>query len=428
MTSKQVMTWSQSVRMAVVLCGTVPALSGCAWLNTRPGHPDSYAGTEYYVAAYKPPGSWHDKTQKFDVPSADASSTPVFAIAKTPAEIWKARSYARDVALRYQAAAYKAQDRQDELAIPLFGTAIGTAAAAIAHVSTVGIAAIGLGGGAAGLGYSYLHPDKDAAADQSAEAALFCVVDQTHILTDMSAVPLALDKAALQDAVQNLLAKSGGVTNNTAPSGAAAKKALQAVLDSADQTIQALNAAIAQYVMLPSEIYLQADTIDETTKASSVHTIGSYQSLVSSLQTAATNQAMTDAAKTSLQSANGTIAQAPAGGSATAALAPAPAPLNANTNLASAKSQVQAGTVAGTALVAQATAPENGAAAPSASTSPAADTQTDSKNTELNALFEDGTLSAMTRVTALGKIATNDIPEPNFSTIAANIKACALPK
>ena len=419
------MMLSRDFRRVVTLFSAASLLSGCAWLNTRPGHPDSYAGTEYYVAAYKPPGSWHDRTQTADAAGGGAGSTPVFAIAKTPAEIWKARNYAHNIALRYQAAAYKAQDRQDELAIPLFGTAIAAAAAAIAHVSTVGIAAIGLGGGAAGLGYSYLHPDKDAAADQSAEAALFCVVDQTHILSDMSAVPLALDKAALQDAVQNLLAKSGGVTNNTAPSGSAAKKALQAVLDSADQTIQALNAAIAQYVMLPSEIYLQADTIDQTTKASSVHTIGSYQSLVSSLQTAATNQAMTDAAKTSLQSANGTIAQAPLGGSSTAALAPAPAVPEANTNLKSATNQAEAGALAGTALVAQATAPD--AAAP-AVTNSAATIQADSKTTELNALFEDATLSAMTRVTALGKIATNDIPEPNFSTIAANIKACALPK
>ncbi len=413
-----------------ILLVTASALSGCAWLETRPGHPDSYANTRYYPYPYKPHGLWAGTVAAGDPSAATAAGSRVFAIAKTPAEIWHARGYAHDAAIRYQAAAYKAQDRQDELAIPVFGAAIGVAATAIARVSTVGIAATGLGGAAAGAGYSYLHPDKDAAADQAAEAALFCVLDKSKILLDMSAVPLTLDKAALQDAVLDLETKSSALLNSTNPNDAAAKKAVQAVIDSGNQTIQALSAAISQYALLPGEIYTQVDTIDQATKSENGRSVD-YQSLVSSLQTSASNQLQTDAAKAQLQAATNTVAQAQqtssgSGGKAAAALGASASPAPAPTLMAAAQ-QVGAGARAGAATIppAAAAAPSQpGEAAPGA---PVIDNGT-AKTAELQSVFDAAALSAVTRVTTLAQIATNDIPSPNFSDVAANIKACSLPK
>ena len=434
-----------AVRVAALLIAA-PGLSGCVWLDTRPGHPNSYAGTVYRPESYAPPPLWVTDAQGLCTHCQPAdtdpgSITPVFSIAKTPAEIWRARAFAFNTALRYQAAAYKAQDRQDQLAIPVFGAALGVAATAIAGVSTVAIAATGLGGGAIGAGYAYLHPEKDAAADQAAEAALFCVISQSKILQDMSAVPLTLDRVALQDATLDLQKKASQLMNSSDSGDADAKKAVQAALDAGNQSIQALGAAISQYVQLPGDIYAQANQIDESTKSGNTRSVD-YQSLLSSLQASSANQSKTDSAKTQIQTASNTLTQAQAQGTPSqesdAALGPTAmgggaeggASSPAIANLDAAASEVKAGAAAAAGIVSPATAPPATtppAPSPEVPEAPAIDGG-GSKTTQLKQVLDGSDLSAVTRVMTLAQIATNDIPSPNFAAIASSIKACSLSK
>jgi hypothetical protein len=410
----------------VAVCA--PLLSGCGYLETRPGHPDSYSAR--FNGYYDAKREWSVKASAWSGSESSAaaagSATPVFVTAKTPFEIFRARAYAYNSYLKFEAAAYKAQDLQDELAIPLFGAAIAVAATAIGHASTVAIAATGLGGAAAGAGFSYLHPDKDAAVDQSAEAALLCVVDQSKVLVDMSAVPLTLDRAALQDAMNRLETEAGPVLNSTAQADQATRDAVKAVLAAADTSMQSLNAAIAQYVMLPSEIYAAADAVTEGAKSAGARSVD-YGSILKSLQASATNQSQTDQASLQVQAASEKVAQASAAPQGTTAhrsvLRAALQPVAA-TNLALAAGQVRSGLAASAMPAAPeianpaATAMGGAPAAGSAGTQAAA----------LTGILDNTGMNDLVRVTVLAKLALNDIPNPNFGAVAANIKGCNLGK
>jgi hypothetical protein len=389
-----------------VISALIPAIviAGCAPLNTRPGHPDSW-NTTYY----KPDLEWKTiGTPGMDLSQAKAtapSATPVYQTAKTPAEIWQARGYAWNMHLRYQAAAYKAQDVQDELAVPVFGAAIATIATGLARASTVAVAATGLGGASLGAGASYLHPDKDAATDQAATSALLCVIDQSKILNDMSAIPLVLDKAALQDALSQMRQDLGPLLTG-ASSNQQAKAAVQAVETAAESSIKALDAAIAAYVAVPSEIFLAADTIDQAAKTSGARTLD-YSSLLKSLQTSATNQSATDKAKTDVQTASDATASAklPGGNGST----------GASTQTLEATASV----------VKQAlTEPAAGQAADTA-TATATTAATQTKQDALSSVLKNTGIADLTRVNLLAKAALDDIPNPNFSDAAASIKSCA---
>jgi hypothetical protein len=402
----------------IATCG--PLLVSCSLLNTRPGHPDSYNTAYLHLEREWP--TTVSNTKPGDVADKSGSQTPVYLTAQTPGEIWQARGYSYNMHLRYQAAAYKAEDVQDALAIPIFGLAVATVATAIGHASTVAVASVGLAGGSVAAGSSYLHPDKDATADQTASSALLCVVDQSKILNDMSAVPLTLDKAALQDALNKLQTDSGALMNSVNPADQTAKAAVQAVQTAADTAMQALDAAISQYVTLPSEIYQTADAIDQATKTVSPRVLD-YSSVLKSLQTSATNQSTTDQAKSQVQTAGTTAAKASSTGAPSPAARKVTMPSltpSSTTNLDTATAQVASATSATSIKT-----PKDPATAGVAGT-PA--TGSGSKPQALSSVLNDTTIDDMTRVTILAKSALDDVPSPNFSAIAANIKGCSATK
>jgi hypothetical protein len=447
--------------------GVLPLLGGCAWLDTHPGHPDSYQYTSYY----RNEKHWPTTASKSSQPAAPSSdpANEVYLIAKTPREIFWNRRAAYEFYVQYKDAAYKAQDREDQIAIPLFGAAIAVAATGIAHASTLVVAAAGLGGSAVGAGFAYLQPDKDAVTDQAAESKLICVVDQSKVLNDLSPVPLVLDKDALQQALEALEQSSGALAASTDPNDQSAQEALQKVEDAGAAGLKSLNAAIAAYVALPGEIGSTANTIDQNAKSSSARTI-SYAGILQSLQTSSQNQTNKDNAVAKNQDATAAVATATAvikaKGDKTGAAAKA---LNPNThkteilkendesvpsldndanlfmNVAkstpalipaaprgSAKPESDAGGASDAGNSSAAVGGESSPVgsvedAPSAAGTPVVDDGQE-KKASLKATLDDATINDMTVVTKLVQTATNDIPDPNFSDIAASIKACALGK
>lgn len=409
---KRCLVWTLS---AALICP--PALSGCSILETRPGHPESYDNGYYNKDQLWPTSVKPDNTNG----TSTGSQTPVFLTARTPVEIWQARGYTYNMHLKYQAAAYHAEDVQDGLAIPVFGAAIATVATAIGRASTVAIAATGLGGASAAAGYAYLHPDKDAATNQTAASALMCIVDQSKVLNDMSAVPLVLDQAALQDALNKLITDSGSLMQSVNPVDQQAQTAVRTVQTAAAKVMSALDSAISAYVALPSEIYEAADSIDQTAKSGGARSLD-YQSILSSLKTSANNQSSTNDAKSQVQQANATAAQAssapaqtPQAQKVTQPDGSAPA-----TNLTTTQANVTSATTS--VSIAQPTnqTTQGVAGSPSIGTT--------TKSASLSTLLNDTTISDLTRVTLLSQAATNDIPSPNFSDVAANIKNCGLSK
>jgi hypothetical protein len=412
---------------------TLFMLGGCTYLTTNAGHPDSYQYTTYYQDLRKLAWNTTLKRLSSTAPTSQTAS-PVFIITRTPQEIWQARAVAWNKSLQYEAASYKAQDVQNNLAIPVFGAAIAVAATAISHASTVAIAGTGIGGAAAGAGYTYLHPDKDATADRAADSALLCVVNQAKILTDMSAVPLVLDKAALQDALSQLSSLSGPLSRDTSAATQAARTAVKSAQNAGEAAIKSLNTTIAQYVQLPADIYQEIDQIDGTAKSAGARIID-YASLVKTLQASATNQAATDTAKSDVQASKESTAAATSGNggtvppAASTVLSPSSAPAS-TPDLTATAQQVQ--TSVSNAPVPEVAAPDEQSPPPNAAVTPAVGKpSTDdgqAKSAALTGVFNDPTMSAVDRVNQLATTALDDIPDPNFSAIAGNIKACDLQK
>jgi hypothetical protein len=173
----------------------IAVLPGCAMSETRPGNPDSYntglSGGRYYASEWKHlewPTSFassdaDETAQKENIRTLQSKTVPIhdpppaYLASNVPREIWQARGAAWNMHLKYLAASYKAQSRQDSIAVPLFGLAIATAALGVAKASTVSVAATALGGTSLYAGYDYLHPDKDMSTDQTAATALQSTLD-----------------------------------------------------------------------------------------------------------------------------------------------------------------------------------------------------------------------------------------------------------
>ncbi|RKE25891.1 hypothetical protein B0G76_7459 [Paraburkholderia sp. BL23I1N1] len=395
------------------LLSLVPLCTGCSYLETRPGHPESY--NKYYDEKQK----WDTTIQKSQDAAASAAetATPVYRVAKTPIDIWKARGYAYNFHLQYKAASFKAQDVEDVLAVPVFGLAVATVAVGLAHVGTAAVAGTALGGAALGAGVAYLRPDKDVATDQAADAALLCVVDQSKDLNNISAIPLVLDVAALQDALDKMRTDAGALMVSTKSTDQQAQKAFADADSAAESAIKAVNAAISAYVALPGNIYAAADAIDSTARAGGARSLD-YGSVLSSLQTSAKNQSATDDAKTQLQKATtSAAANTNAKGAAVAVTAgkqSAPA-----TTLTNADAEIQK------VVAANVLPPQPGAVAAVAG-KPA--TNSSSKTATLKSVLDSTQIGDIARVNALTKTALDDIPDPNFSAIAATIKSCSAGK
>jgi hypothetical protein len=201
---------------------------------------------------------------------------------------------------------------------------------------------------------------------------------------------------------------------------------VKAVLAAADTSMQSLNAAIAQYVMLPSEIYAAADAVTEGAKSAGARSVD-YGSILKSLQASATNQSQTDQASSQVQAASEKVAQAsaaPPGATVHQSVLRAALQPVAATNLALAAGQVRSGLAASAMPAAPeianpaATAMGGAPAAGSAGTQAAA----------LTGILDNTGMNDLVRVTVLAKLALNDIPNPNFGAVAANIKGCNLGK
>jgi hypothetical protein len=414
------------------ICG---ALSGCAYLNTRPGHPDSYRTNRYYDPSLR----WNTNVAA-DGTAAQSGRTqiaagqppPAYTTTNVPRDIWKARAAAYNKHLEYEAASYKAQDIQDEMTVPLFGAAVATGAVAIARASTVAVAATGLGAGAAGGAYGYTHPGTDAATDLTADAGLLCVVDQSHILQNLNDVPLVLDRAAIEDALSLLEADAADLLGKSNPSTADQKTidAVHAAEAAAHTTLAALQSAIADYNQLPSVIYKAVDAIDMSAKSAGQRSTD-YASILSGIKAAGATQASTDTAKANLDTSQtkAATAQASSGQSASSgevtapkgdasADAPPTSPGAATPALLSVTSPV-----AGDALQAR-----TGVAAASAAADPAAAQDSASKVTTLTTIVTTPTLSDLTKINRLAEIAMDDMPNPTFAAIGSEISTCTSPK
>lgn len=178
-----------------------------------------------------------------------------------------------------------------------------------------------------------------------------------------------------------------------------------------------INAAISQYVNLPTNIFQTVNNIDSAAKAGGARSLD-YASVLSSLQISAKNQAAADDAKTQLQKATtSAAANTNAKGAAVAVTSgkqSAPA-----TTLTNADAEIQK-------VAAANIFPTQTGSVAAVAGKPA--TNSASKTVTLKSVLDSTQIGDITRVNALTKIALDDIPDPNFSAIAANIKACSAAK
>jgi hypothetical protein len=425
-----------NVLISATACLAAP---GCALLTTNPGHPDSYGRSLVSASYYDPKEIW--STSCKSPPSAANRSgawtppPPAYLATDTPCGIWQARGYGYNLHLKYKAAAYKAQDVQNAIAVPLFGAAIATAGAAIAHTSTVVVAATGLGGTSLYAGYQYLHPDQDAATDQNADSQLLCVVDRSKPLIGESSVPLILEKAALEDAIVKLLSDAGPLMNESNPSAAdkAAQDAVNAAKDAGNAELKLLTADIDLYNTFPSEIYHLVDQIDAAAKTSGKRTID-YNGILSSMQASATHQQATTDAKGSLQQAQ----------TAASKIANAPGTQSANAKLVSQGAHVPPGgapaappqPAAGSILAQVSGPPTNGAkgTADATKTAPGTNDKADTGTgktgtnqttvTRLATILNSNTIDDITKVTIIVNDALQNMPSPDFTVTNTNLLAC----
>lgn len=430
-----------------IVIAIVPIAAGCSFMNTRPGHPDSWCNKYYDSSkewhtskgagpsscsdsnsstaastAAAPPAASGASAASAKPASAPGAGSPTYLVARTPVEIWQARGYAYNMHLRYEAASYKAQDRQDALALPIIGAAVGTAAAAIAGANPYILAGTALGGAAVGAGAAYLQPGSDAKADISADSALLCIVDVSNVLTNLTAIPLALDKAALQDALTQLRLDTGALSSGKNGLDQTVLTTIATVEEAGDNVIQQLDAAISQYVMFPALIYQTTDRVDIAARTGGARSLD-YASALQNLQASLTTQTNAAEAKKQVQAATTEAAKTPhkksptpaAAASATGASAPSAASSGAApTLLVEAQKTVNS--------VASAAAAQQPASTPSIAGQPPLDAT--NKADTLTNILGSPALTDMTRVTVLSKAALNDLPVPDFPTIAAGIQKC----
>jgi hypothetical protein len=417
-------------------------LSGCAVMQTRPGNPDSYNsgpfGRNYYkdLARELPPWPAVDATAdtvaKLQTQGVPASiAPPVYKKTNVPREIWTSQGFAWNMHLKYQAAAFKAADMQDLIALPLFGTAIATAATGIAHASTVAVAAAGLGGASVAAGYSYLHPDKDAATDQAAAYGLECIVDNAQPLVTKSDIRLILDRAALQDALAILQTDSAGLLQETNPSATdkAAQDAVQAVQTSGQNTVSSLTTAINAYDGLKPAIDTAIHQIDNNAKVAGSRSLN-QEAILASLTTSATHAATTTATQSQVQNAQGmaktTTAIANAGFSKKTKNLQAvtmPKPQSSDKQPES-NSFLQDVTNEGTAPSSTRVATALNDAGQPPATGGDAGTAGTQKVVQLLAIASDPATNDMEKVSRLSTEALQDIPSPNYTSVQASIQAC----
>lgn len=387
---------------AALLCSAacIALLSGCAAIETRPGHPLSYQGSSYLdagqIAAIENKRAW-DENAADDMQPSQVGRRPVIAVAaaQLPAtRIWEARGEAWNKHLAYEAAAHKAQDVADGVTVPLFGAAIGAAATGLFHAGANAIAGAGLAGTSLGAAISYAHPEQDASTDLTADTGLLCVVTESAVLRDTSDLPLLDDKAALTKALHHLAARAFALENLPNPSAAAqtAQKTVKDAQSSGQSALTALDKAITSYEKLSAAIQEATNRIDMAaqTNARSVD----YQSLLSTLQTVASNNAGNQDAQK-----QATVAQTEAAKLATTNSTP---PAGASTPENNAILSV--------------TKPEAAlmAAVPPAASDPA------------QAVLDRRDIGSLLKVTALTQRASDDIASPSFDDIAGQLVSCGL--
>lgn len=405
-------------------------LAACSNLQTRPGHPDSYApglsGEDYYGSALKklewPTSPPIEKENPQSVPSLQNKGVPIhqpppdYLATSVPIEIWQARGAAWNLHLKYLAASYKAADVQDAFAVPVFGAAVATVALGIAKANAVPIAATGLGGASLYAGYSYLHPDKDISTDQAAAFDLVCVVDQSLPLRTMSVVPLLLDKAALQDALDQLASDSGTLMSLPSPSASdrAAQDAVTAAQSAANNAMDSLNDNINVYNSMPALIYSMMDEIDKAAQTNGARSID-FNGLVSTLQAAATDKAT-----------NTTNQKATADAQKKASVAAKSSPKSPATQ------QVTTPKAATTQNLGSITSGPSGAETAALAGPPAAgavvDTGKSGTNqataTKLTATLSDPATSDLQKITRITRDANEDLQVTSYHDVAAKILVC----
>lgn len=237
----------------------------------------------------------------------------------------------------------------------------------------------------------------------------------------MPAIALALDQAAIRDALAQLRKDAATLPTATAP-GQALASAAAAVDASAESTTKQLDAAIAQYLKFPTLIQKTADAIEGAAMTGGARSLD-YSSLVRNLKAAQSSQSAASDAKTSVQGATAEAASATAAASA----AGMPGASQAQNTLkskggatATPKLDEAASTVAGVA--AAAVPPASAAATDGADGAPALNAT--SKQDALTGVLTLPANNDMTRVSEPSKDALDDLPNPDYSIIAVNIQTC----
>jgi len=448
---------------------------GCSRLATTPSHPDSFGtasllGPSYFMSADNciagAAGSritgrdlqcqmWSTQKTRF-APSNNQQAYFDYIATPLPFQIWQARGQAWNMHLRYLAASYKAADVQDQLAVPVFGAAVAVVASGIASLGATAVASAGLSGGVVQGGTSYLHPGADAAAERTAASALLCVVNRSEPFIDLNVVQLLLDRAALEDTL--VVLKS---TSNTG----ATKKASDAAEKAGDDALTALNKSINAYSGAPEAIRETMASIDDAARTGGARTLD-YSKILSDLKaSAASTPAKADAAASVNKSKTATMQAKAAGGTKGAmtrtSLFPdaTTATVGGDTAkpLVSRQSNLAAlvdpddgdallpgidGADVKTAKIAPATSPGAAAADPNdpmamsaaPSPSPASSTHADvsagragsglSAVKRLTQVENNTGTTTLDKINAIAFMATQDIPSPDYSDVAANVRLC----
>jgi hypothetical protein len=406
----------------VTLC-----VAGCSWQPTKNDIPKRGA-TDVIVHC----SDFDDET--FDPPAASKYALPeAFRNDTVAQDISRARRHVNRMRRCYQFLGDFSAKKASQLDVPLIASAIfGTGALLYrANIDVVGGA--GLAAGGISTAKLYYHPAADQQAYLAAEKQLTCIYDYTHVTRfTLAGDILANDRLLLENLIAQVNYKAGpllyGDTSSQTSQQKALVKAVNDATTSVRKTLEAVEAALADYRQTPSAIYDTADRIDFSARDSARLTIAyadAINTIQSSINVTLQNKSTIADARTSLLKAQASSGEA--------AKTPAPAKKADAKGAQDPKAQavVDLTTRKVANLPTSLTTTPQSSCAPNQADCVGVATGIDGSRGDNNAFhlrafdpIADAETDLIAKLLAVSEASLNDIPQPAFSEVRANIAKC----
>jgi hypothetical protein len=408
----------------LVVVSITLGIAGCSWQPTRNDIPKRGA-TDVVVHC----SDFDDET--FDPPSKSKSAPEAFRNDTVAQDIARARQHVNRMRRCYQFLGDFSAKKASQLDVPLMATAILGAGALLYHANIDAVGGAGLAAGGISTAKLYYHPVADQQVYLAAEKQLTCIYDYTHVTRfTLAGDILSNDRLLLENLIAQVNYKAGpllyGDTSNQTPQQKALVHAVNDSTTSARKTLEAVEAALADYRQTPSAIYDTADRIDFSARDSTRLTIA-YADAINTIQSSIN---LTLQNKSTVADARSSLLKAQAS-SGEAAKTPVPAQNKAAAQDSKAQAVVELTTRKAANLPASLTTTPQTSCTSNQADCVVVVTGIDSTKGDANAFhlraFDpvlDAETDLIAKLLAVSEASLNDIPQPAFSEIRANIAKC----